>query len=179
MRKNDTFFKILFAIEIALIPMVIFANKFLPKWALGLFIAGILLTKIWLELFKDKNDKRHVVIDSIGSVLVFGSLIIYFMVLGLIAKPLGIVVLVFVALMNLLLPALFNRKLPEFIEAVDFCYMLFECFLLGALAILKYYNVITNIGLFALLMTMVVSVLYKLYFILHQTALFSKFTRKK
>ena len=179
MTKNDTFFKVLFAIEIALLPMVIFADKFLPKWSLSLFIAVIVLVKIWLELFKDKNSKTHIIIDSVGSLLVFGTLIIYFLITDLIALPLGIAVLVFVALQNLFLPILFNRQMPEFIDAVDFCYMLFECFLLGAFAILKYYSLITNIGLFALLLTTVVSVCYKIYFVCRQTELFSNFKRKK
>lgn len=179
MTRNDTFFKIFFAIELALLPIIIFADKFMPKWALSLFVAVLVLVKIWLELFKDKQSRAHTIIDSIGSIVVFGTLITYFIVLGLISKPLGIVVLVFVTLMNLFLPALFNRIMPEFIDAVDFCYMLFECFLLGAFAILKYYGLITNIGLFALLLTMIVSVGYKIYFLFRQTALFSKFGRKK
>ena len=179
MTKNDTFFKILFAIEIALLPMVIFANKFLPNWAMSLFIGGILLAKIWLELFKDKHSRVHAIIDCVGSLAVFCTLIVYFIILDLISTPLGIAVLVFVVLQNLLLPLLFNRQMPEFIDAVDFCYMLFECFLLGAFAILKFYDMITNIGLFAVLLTSVVSVLYKIYFIFRQTELFSKFKRKK
>ena len=179
MAKNDTFFKILFSIEIALLPMVIFAEKFLPKWAMSLFIAGILLAKIWLELFKDKSKKSHIIIDSVGSILVFCTLIIYFMVLNLIAKPLGIVVLLLLVLENLFMPLLFNRRMPEFIEAVDFCYMLFECFVLVAFSLLKYYNLTTNIGLFALLLTTLVSVAYKIYFIFRQTEIFSKFTHKK
>lgn len=179
MTKNDKFFKILFAFELALVPLVIFADRLMPKWAMSLFIAGLVLVKVWLELFKEKHNKTHAIIDSVGSILVFGSLLIYFLAVGLISKPLGITVLVFIVLENLFLPALFNRQMPEFIDAVDFCYMLFECFLLGAFAILKFYSLITNIGLFALLLTTIVSVCYKIYFVFRQTELFSKFTRKK
>lgn len=179
MTKNDTFFKILFAIEIALLPMVFFAERLLPEWAVGLFIAGILLAKIWLELFKNKANRVHIIIDSFGSIIVFATLIIFFINSTLITKPLGIAVLIFVLLMNLLLPALFNHQMPEFVEAVDFCYMLFECFTLLAFTFLTYYALITNIGLFALLLTTAVSVIYKIYYITRRNGIFSKFKRKK
>ncbi len=53
MSKNDIFYKILFAVELALIPMVIFAYKIITeRWVLGVFITLVLLVKIWLELFK-------------------------------------------------------------------------------------------------------------------------------
>ena len=162
MSKNDNFFKVLFAIELALLPMVFFANMFMPKWTIGLFIAGILLSKVWLELFKDKNNRIHTIIDSLGSVAVFSTLIIFYLTTDYIALPLGISVIILVVLMNLLLPILFNNLMPEFVDAVDFCYMLFECFTLAAFTFTAYYTLITNIGLFALLLTSPVSVISKL-----------------
>ena len=43
MTRNDTFFKILFAIEIALLPLVMAAEIMMPAWSMGLFIVGILV----------------------------------------------------------------------------------------------------------------------------------------
>lgn len=178
MSKNDTFFKILFAVEIALLPMVFFADRFLPRWAVGLFIAGILLAKVWLELFKDRANKSHVIIDSVGSIIVFATLLIFFVVAEYVSKPLGIAVLVLVVIMNLLLPATFARKMPEFVDAVDFCYMLFECFTLLAFTIIGYYQLVTNIGLFALLLTSAVSIIYKVYYFFRRTEAISKNNKK-
>ena len=64
MTRNNLLFKILFAIELALLPMVIFSYLFLAPWAMGVFIAGVLLAKIWLHIFNDKT-KSSVVIISI------------------------------------------------------------------------------------------------------------------
>lgn len=179
MSKNDTFFKILFAIEIALLPLVFFANLFMPKWSVGLFIAGILLAKVWLELFKDKTSKIHTIIDSVGSIAVFTTLIIFLLTSNLIAKPLGIAVIVLIIIMNVLLVLMFNRQMPEFIDAIDFCYMLFECFSLVAFTFTAYYALITNIGLFALLLTSAVSIIYKIYYIFRRIGTISKNNRKK
>ncbi len=180
MAKNDRFFKILFAFQIALLPMVIFAYLFMPLWAMGLFIAGILLVKIWLELYKNKISFAHTVIDSIGSILTFGTLLILFAVTGLLSKPLTIISLVFIVLFNLLILALFNHNMPEFIDAVDYCYMLFECLTLASFVVLTFnYPTIANIGLFAILLTTLVSVCYKIYYSVRYTKINDIFRRKK
>ena len=179
MSKNDTFFKILFAIEIALLPLVFFANIYMPQWTVGLFVAGILLAKVWLELFKDKTNRIHTIIDSVGSIAVFATLIIFCLTTNLISLPLGIAAIILIVAMNLFLPILFGRQMPEFIDAIDFCYMLFECFTLAALTFTAYYSLITNIGLFALLLTSAVSVAYKIYYIFRRLETISKNKRKK
>jgi len=75
MTRNDTFFKILFAIEIALLPLVMASYMLMPHWTVGLFIAGILIVKIWLELFKNKDDKVHKIIMLIGNILTVATLV--------------------------------------------------------------------------------------------------------
>ena len=98
MTRNETFFKILFAISLALLPMTIFSYLFLPKWAISLFIAGLLLAKIWLELFKDKVKFSHNLIISINSVAVFATLFILFAMSHVINTALAVVVIVAIVL---------------------------------------------------------------------------------
>ena len=157
MTKNNTFFKILFAIELALLPMVFFAQMFLPNWSMGLFVAGILVAKIWVELFKNKT-LSNTVINAIGNIVVFSTLLIFFMSLGLINVVLGVFALVFIVLTNIFNIALYSRALPETIEAVDFCYTLFEILTLIAFTFLVFYDLTTSIGLFAILLTSATSV---------------------
>ena len=76
MTRNDTFYKILFAIEIALLPLVMAYYILFPTWVGGEFVAGVLVTKIWIELFKNKEDKVHTIINAIGNVLTISSLVI-------------------------------------------------------------------------------------------------------
>ena len=45
MTRNNLLFKILFAIELALIPMVIFSHLYLPNWAMSLILGAIVVAK--------------------------------------------------------------------------------------------------------------------------------------
>ena len=163
MTRNNLLFKILFAIELALLPMVIFSYLFLAPWAMGVFIAGVLLAKIWLHIFNDKT-KSSVVIISIGNILVFAVLLIMLMAIGLIGIALGVAVIVLVTLQNIYKITLYNKALSETIEAVDCCYTLFECLTLAAFTFLTFYALVSNIGLFAIILTSSVAVLYKTYY---------------
>lgn len=171
MTRNDTFFKILFAIEIALLPMAIFAYLYLPEWSMGLFVAGILLSKIWMELFKQKPNKSHTVIDAIGDVIVFTTLLSFFANRNIIHIALAVIVIVLVVFMNLFKVIYFNKSMPEFVDAVDYCYMLFTILTLISFTFVVFSGLVARIGLFAIILTTAVSVGYKIYYSFRYTAL--------
>ena len=170
MTRNDRFFKILFAIEIALLPLVMAAKFLLPTWLIGLFIIGILVAKIWMELFKDKENRIHTIINLIGDTLTISTLTIFFTVQGYIDSIiLCVFVVIFVALANLFKALLLKSKMPEMIDAVDACNTLFVYLVLGALIVITLHfiettQLIVNVALFALLLTSLVSVAYKGYY---------------
>ena len=165
MTRNDTFFKILFAIEIALLPLVMAAYILMPTWTVGLFIAGILVAKIWIELFKNKEDKTHVIINVIGNSLIISTLAIFFAVKGYINVVACVFIVIFALAFNAFKVCLNGRIMPEFIDAVDSCYMMFECLFLAGLTFVVFHDLVTKIALFALLLTAVVSVAYKLFYV--------------
>ncbi len=181
MTRNDIFYKILFAISIALLPMVIFAYLYLPEWSVSLIIAAILLCKIWIELFKDKTNFQHSIINSIASILIFVTLLIMFTVINSINMTFSIISIVLIVLINIYKIVFFKKSMPEFIDAVDYCYMLFEILTLVAFTFLFYYSLVTNIGLVAIILTAGVSVCYKIYYTFKYTKLNNifKFRRKK
>ena len=170
MTRNNLFFKILFAIELALLPMVIFAKLLLTDatWAMGVFVAGVLLAKIWLHIFNDKT-KLSTIIISVGNILVFSVLLILFMATGFVNIALGVAVLIFLFLQNVFKITLYNKSLNETIQAVDYCYTLFECLSLIAFTFLVFDDLISKIGLFAMLLTSAVAVLYKAYYTIKYT----------
>lgn len=182
MTRNDIFYKVLFAISIALLPIVIFAYLFLPEWSISLIIAGILLCKIWIELFRDKTSLQHLIIDSVASILIFSTLLIFFAVIDMINLALAIVAIVLIVFSNIYKIVFFKKTMPEFINAVDYCYMLFECLTLVAFMLLFYYSLLTNIGLVAIILTAGVSLCYKVYYTFRYTKvnnIFNKFRRKR
>ena len=164
MTRNDGFYKILFAIEIALISMVVFANMFLENWALSLFVGGILVVKIWRQIFKEKDNKAHTIIASIASMLEFSILIIYFAAQKMLILPLAIVAVVIVVLYGLLKIAFANVKMIETIDAVDFCFVIFEFLMLVAFVILPFFGQIATIALWTIVLCGAVSVIYKVYY---------------
>lgn len=164
MTRNDTFFKILFAIEIALLPLVMASYIIFAEWTVGLFIAAVLVVKIWMELFKNKASLTHLIINSIGNILTISSLVIFFTIYDYINIVLCVFVVILAVLMNLFKVLLREKSMPEMIEAVDSCYMLFECLTLVGLTFLILSQLVTNIGLFALLLTAGVSVAYKIFY---------------
>jgi len=164
MTKNDGFFKILFAIELALIPMVIFSHIYLPTWAMGLILGGIAVAKLWREIFKDRESKQHTIISAIASVCEFGVLIIYFATEGALLLPLAISAVVVIVLFNLLKVVFAGANMNETIDAVDFCIIVFELLTLVALAIMNIVDQITTISLWTLVLSGSVSVIYKIYY---------------
>ena len=166
MTRNDTIFKILFAIEIALIPLTMAAYLLMPVWTIGVFVAGILVSKIWMELFKEKENKNHKIIMKIGNILTIAVLVVFFAVQGYVNLALAIVIAVLAVLMNVFKLLLNKETMPEMIDAVDSCYILFECLTFIAFSFVVFYQLVANIALFALLLTAVASVAYKIYYIL-------------
>ena len=164
MTKNDGFFKILFAIELALIPMVIFAHIYLPNWAMSLILGGIVVAKLWREIFRDKESKPHTIISALASVCEFGILIIYFATEGLLLLPLAISAVVVIVLFNLLKVVFAGARMGETIEAVDFCIIIFELLTLVAFAIMNIVDQITTISLWTIVLSGAVSVIYKIYY---------------
>ena len=162
--KNDNFYKFLFALEMALLPIVLCANLIMPEWALPIVIGIICIVKFWRETFKDKSSRTHVVVSSISSICEFALLFILFMCKGLINLPLSIVVLVLIALYQLFIQVFFGTQFNDTISAVDFCYRVFEYITLVSLALVIYYEQAIIVALCAMLLSTVISMGYKLYY---------------
>lgn len=164
MTKNDNFFKILFAIELALIPLVIYSNIYLENWATSLFIGGLALVKVWREVFKEKDNKQHTIISAIANMCEFGVLIIYFATQKLLVLAIAIVAVVVVMLFNLLKAVFAGTTFGDTIESVDFCMMVFEILTLVSFAVMAYLDNIATIALWTIILTGAVSVIYKIYY---------------
>jgi len=166
MAKNDLLFKILFAVQVALLPVVIAFDliETFPSWAVTLAIVGVLLCKIWAEVFKDKHNLMHKILSGVATIATFAVMLFFLEFKGIIAMWLAILTTVLVVLFIALSILLRSKVMPEVIEAIDYCFILFEILTLLAFSFAFYYVTMTNIGLFAIVLTTAVSVAYKAYF---------------
>ena len=167
MAKNDLLFKIICAIQVALLPVVIAFDLIstFPTWAITIAIVGVLLCKIWAEVFKDKHNFMHKILSSIATVATFATLLFFLANKGFIALWLAILTTVLIVLFVVLSIVLRTKVMPELIEAIDYCFVLFEILTLLAFSFAFYYIAMTNIGIFAIILTTAVSVAYKTYFL--------------
>ena len=162
--KNDNFFKLLFAIEMALLPLVICANLIMPVWAIPVIIGILIVVKFWRESFKEKSNRTHAVVNTISTITEFAVLFIFFMCKGLLNIPFSIVVLVLIVLFEVFNQVFFGTQFNDTINAVDYCFKIFEFIALGSLAALLYFEQAIIVSLCAMLLSTVISIGYKLYY---------------
>lgn len=184
MTKNDTFIKILFAIEIALLPMVICAHivDFMPVITMSLFIATILICKVWAMFLKNKVNKSHTIINNIGNMITFTVLLIYFSCVGLCYIALTVGAIICILLTNLFEIILDNKYNSESANIVKTCYKLFEILTLLALIFILENALLTTIALFGVILTALVMIGYCIVYVFKYTDFFNgvkkKFKRK-
>ena len=180
MTKNDAFYKILFAIELALLPMVSFAYVYggWPTWIMGLFMGGVFVCKIWREIFKDVYDKTHIIIGAVSTVAVYTYLLIFLTSIGYFHPALAVTTIVFVILQSLFKVLMRNKRMPEFVTAVDHCFVIFEAITLLAMSLIVLVSESAIVGLWSLLLTSIVSVSYKSYYALQFYGVIDKIKNK-
>mgnify|MGYP006931938366 CR=1 FL=1 len=164
--KKDTLYKILFAIELALLPLTIFAYLYLTNWSVGLFVAGVLLCKIWRELFKDKHNRSQVIISSIASVVTNTTLLALFMATDVLNIALGVVTIVAILAKVVCDVLMLEKDLPEFIDAVNYCFVLFECLVLISMIFAYAYSVVLSVSCIASILTGVIFAVYSVYYLI-------------
>ena len=168
---KDRIYKILFAVQLALIPLVFYTQFCVSaEWAISIVILVGLTIKIMAELFVvDRQNLTHNILLIIDNCLIFSIVTILFMCLGFVNIALGVVVLVFNVIANLFLFFFKDKTMPKFIDSVDFGYTLLLCYAYFALAFVKFYPNLTLIALIALLVITLVSVCYKVYYAIKYT----------
>lgn len=164
--KKDAYIKILFACELALLPLAIFAKIFLPTWSLSLFVAGVLLCKVWREVFKDKLEKSHMIMAIIANIATNTTLIVLFMNLGLLSKAIGIIAIIAVWLESACKYVMFDVEMPEFVNAVSYCNLLFQVLMLLSMTFAYANATFLAVACIACILTSAVIVGYTAYYLI-------------
>lgn len=164
--KKDTYFKLLFAIEMALLPLAIFAKLFLPVWSVGLFVAGILLCKIWREIFRNKQSKFQTTVSVVANIATSTVLLALFMNMGILNIAIGVCAIITIAIKSAFELVMFYNVLPEFVDAVSYCGVLFECLTLLSMTFAYANATMLSICSVACILTAIVYVGYAIYWLI-------------
>lgn len=182
MLKNDMLYKILFAIELALLPLVFFANISLAEnlpWATAIFIGAILVAKFWMEIFKDRNKFTHNIISAIGNIIVFSVLIIFFIATERLNMLLGVFAIFFIIAFEVISTLMHKYTFASLITSFDYCHMMFGFVVLLGMCLITVSTITLNVGVIAMLLTGIVSVGYKVYYAFRYTDFLKFFKHKK
>lgn len=164
MDKKDLIFKISSAVEVALLPLVFFAKIFMPIWGVSIFVALIVAAKVLAEVFRQRDNFKHEIVSCVASVLVLITLSAFALAYSLIATWLCVLIIILVSLMLIFRLVAFNWIKPEMVDAVDFCFMMFEVATIFGFVFACFYNVILSVASVAMLFACLCSVGYKIYY---------------
>ncbi len=175
MDKKDLIFKICSSVEVALLPLVFFAKVFMPLWGVSIFVALIVACKVVAEVFKQRQSFEHEVVSCVASGVVLVTLFAFSLAYGFLATWLNIVLIVFVCLMVAFRLIGFYWVKLDWVDSVDFCFMIFEVATLFGFVFACFYNVILSISAIAMLFACACSVAYKVYYLFRYKHLWSRF----
>ena len=68
--KKEMIYKMLFALQIALLPMILSAKIMMPKWCITFFVALIVVVKLAMLLLKNPGNNYELYLEAIGNSIV-------------------------------------------------------------------------------------------------------------
>jgi len=179
MISKDNFMKLAFAIEMALLPIVICCNLYFSKTVVGIIVCAVALMFAVREILKNRFDFKSILLGDIATSITISVLLIFLMAIGLMDIAIGVVAVVMTILMNTLHICLCKKGMADFVESVDFCFTLFAFLQVVATALTLFLPTffkpsLVLVGAFAIIFTTLISVGYKVYYSFKYLNIWSK-----
>ena len=153
----------LFAAEIALLPLIVAFKLIIGAWAVCIPLALLALCRTIMIFVKNKAKVADHIVECVGDAIILEFLAIYFTILGFIPTWLSVVVCILVPLYELANVYFYAKPMNEVIEALDFCYLAFVFTTVLSLTFVNVIDVVAKVSFIAIMLTMAIVVLYKLY----------------
>ena len=155
----------LFAVELALLPLIIAFKLIIGTWAVCIPLLLLAVCRGVMIFVKNKAKLSDHIIECVGDAIVLGFLAIYFAVLGFIPSWLGVVVCILLPLYELCNVYFYAKPMNDIIEALDFCFLAFVFTSIVSLSFVMAdgFDVVAKVSYIALMLTMIVVVAYKVY----------------
>lgn len=150
--NKDLIFKILFALEVALMPMIIAANILMPNGWVIAFLVVVIVAKLCMVLLKDQANNMHVYLDALGNAIVMCFTLITFACFGYLNIGVAIATSILVVLEELARVFFFYKPNKPYIDALNFACEMFIYLSLGGMLIVFWTDMLLKIATIALLM---------------------------
>lgn len=161
--KNDKLVKLLFALQIAVLPLVVFGEIVLNFWLSQLFILLLLVAKLWQFLLSEKYNNEHKLLNTITTFLIVSFLMVYYGILGFV--KVGVIIPMLILMLVFLLSVIFKKYFPrnELSKAVDTCVYIFAYITVVFFGISSTVHVVGLVGAFGTMLACILSLGIKLY----------------
>lgn len=153
----------LFAVEIALLPLIVAFKLIIGTWAVCIPLIMLAVCRGVMILIKNKAKVSDHIIECIGDTVILEFLAIYFTVIGFIPTWLSIVVCILVPLYELASVYFYAKPMNDIIEALDFCYLAFVFTTIISLSFVMAIDVVAKVSFIAIMLTSAIVVAYKVY----------------
>lgn len=153
----------LFAVELALLPLIVAFELLIDTWAVGIPLLMLAVCRGIMIFIKDPTKVSDHIIEVVGDAIVLEFLAIYFCALGFIPTWLAIVDCILVPLFQLANVYFYNKPLPDIIEAIDFCFLAFLFTTIISLSFVVVFDVVAKVSFIAVMLSCGICIVYKLY----------------
>ena len=153
----------LFAVELALLPLMIAFKLIIGTWAVCIPLLMIASCRCFMVFVKNKAKISDHIIECVSDTIILGFLAIYFSVLGFIPNWITIIACILLPLYELASVYFYAKPMNDIIEALDFCFLAFIFTTIISLSFVVVFDVVAKVSFIALILTMAVVILYKLY----------------
>ena len=153
----------LFAVELALLPLIIAFKLIIGTWAVCIPLILLAVCRCVMIFIKDRSKLSDHIIESVGDAMVIAWLAIYFAVLNFIPNWLSVTVCVLLPLYELANVYFYSKPMNDIIEALDFCFLAFVFTTIISLGFVMVIDVVAKVSLIAIMLTMIIVSTYKSY----------------
>ncbi len=160
---NDMRYKGLFAVELALLPLIISFKLIIGTWAVSIPLIMLAVCRCIMIFVKNRASLSDHIIQVVGDTVVLMFLAIYFTFLGYIPLWLCVIDCILVPLYGISNVYFFSKPMPDVVEALDFCFLAFVFTCIISLSFVMKIDVVAKVSFIAIMLTTAIVFIYKLY----------------
>lgn len=151
LNKKDFLFKVMFAIEIAMLPLIIASRLIFPDWVMYAVLTVLLLSKLAMIILKNPAENMHIYLDAIGNCVVICFCLITFCCYGYINIALTAVACSVFTLQEVVKVYFFFKPNNQMVEGLNFANELFMFITIASLLIVSINTMVLKVSAIALI----------------------------